>query len=363
MSMSIAAPAPVGLSVIVPVLNSPRELARCLEALLAQASPGTEVIVVDDGSTDETAAVAARTGVRLFRLARTSGPAAARNHGAREAFGDILLFVDADVVLASDATDRVTRAFGEHADVAAIFGSYDARPAAPGLVSQYRNLLHHYTHQHANGEASTFWAGCGAIRRSVFEAMAGFDAETFRHPSIEDIDLGVRMRRAGYRICLDKALQGKHLKRWTLASMIRTDVTRRATPWAKLILEGGRTPDDLNLKRAQRVSGALVALAAALAPLGVIQWQFAAAATAALGIVIFLNRDLYAFLARQGGWRFSAGCIPLHLLYYGYSVMSYGLAWLSTHLRNTYLGWFFGEPEGRGNPLSTSLPDRPSRRL
>ncbi len=151
------------VSVIVPVYNDACNLRRCLTALAARP-PGCEVLVVDDGSTDDSSSVAATFGARVLRLEANRGPAAARNHGARHAHGEILFFVDADVVLAPGALERAGATFAAHPGLAAVFGSYDARPHAPGLVSRYRNLLHHYVHQTANPEASTFWAGCGAVR-------------------------------------------------------------------------------------------------------------------------------------------------------------------------------------------------------
>jgi GT2 family glycosyltransferase len=154
-----------------------------------------DFIVVDDASSDDPAAVATPMGARILRLADNVGPAAARNRGARHARGDILLFVDADVVVAPGALERVVQVLRSRRDVAAVFGSYDADPAADGIVSRYKNLLHHFVHQEGNVEASTFWAGCGAIRRAAFEAVGGFDEKRFRHPSIEDIDLGYRLRR------------------------------------------------------------------------------------------------------------------------------------------------------------------------
>src|SRR5207245_7135335 len=101
-------------------------------------SPALEIIVVDDASTDDTSTVAAGHGVVVLRLARNSGPGAARNAGGRAARGDIVFFVDADVVAAPDAIARVVQAFEADLDLVAIFGSYDRCPRAPGLVSQYR---------------------------------------------------------------------------------------------------------------------------------------------------------------------------------------------------------------------------------
>jgi hypothetical protein len=70
-----------------------------------------------------------------------------------------------------------------------VFGSYDDSPPAPAFTAQYKNLIHRYYHQRPRREASTFWAGCGAVRRSVFLGLEGFDVERYRVPSIEDIEL------------------------------------------------------------------------------------------------------------------------------------------------------------------------------
>ena len=325
------------ISIIVPVHNDPQNLLECLSALRGSSSPGSEIIVVDDASTDNTSSIAARMGARVLRLAKNSGPAAARNHGARYAQGDILLFVDADVVVAPGAVSRVVQVFEEHPDVAAVFGSYDNRPRAKGLVSQYRNLLHHYVHQNGNPEASTFWTGCGAIRRSMFEEIGKF-TEKRAGRWVDDIELGYRLRQAGHRILLDKTLQGTHLKRWTLRSLIRTDIISRAIPWSRLILESKKAPDDLNLKRGQRVSLALVGLASVFVLLAAFRLELLALSAAALFGVIILNRDLYAFFFRQHGPFFAIACIPLHLLYYLYSGLSYLYVWIGFQVRGPAIG-------------------------
>lgn len=311
------------LSVIVPAFNCPRELRQCLDALRA-ADPAVEVIVVDDASpTDDTLQVAEAAGVITLRMDRNGGPGAARNLGARAATGDVLVFVDSDVVVSRDALARVRAVMQQDPSLAALFGSYDDSPAAPSWVSTYRNLLHHYVHQTGNPEASTFWAGLGAVRRTAFEQVGGFDARRFSRPSIEDIELGYRLRAAGLRIRLDRDIQAKHLKHWTLKSVVLTDVFCRAIPWSRLILQSGTRAYDLNLSRPQRASAALALGAAAAFPLG-FAWPplFLAVLAGVLG-VLAINRRLYAFFHARRGAGFAVTCVGLHLLYLLYSASSY----------------------------------------
>jgi hypothetical protein len=347
------------ISVIIPVYNGAAYLNSCLQAVAASDYRSYECIVVDDGSTDGSQAIAKRftMPVRVVHLAEgPRGPAYARNRGAEAARGAILFFVDADIMLSSGALRRVANLFQERTDVAAVFGSYDAKPKAKGVISQYRNLLHHFVHQNGNREASTFWAGCGAIRRSVFEKIGGFDNKRFSHSSIEDIELGYRLRQSGYRILLDKGLQGTHLKRWNLYSLIRTDISCRAMPWTRLILESKRLPDDLNLKIGQRVSFALVALACVFVTLALVQPELLALSAAALLAVGVLNRKLYRTFFRQGGIFFTAACIPLHLLYYLYSGLSYFYVWTGFQLRRIALVRRISGSKPMARPLNTEKP-------
>jgi glycosyltransferase involved in cell wall biosynthesis len=325
----------IRISIIVPVYDNPRDLRECLSGLTTSPCSGSEIIVVDDGSTDDTPYVAAAMGARVLRLAKNSGPAAARNYGARHARGEILLFIDADVVLAAGAFNRIEKVFREQPDLAAVFGSYDAQPKALGMVSQYRNLLHHFVHQNGDPDATTFWAGCGAIRRSLFEAVGGFDEKRFPRPSIEDIELGYRLRKAGYRILLDKSIQGKHLKRWNFWSLVRTDIARRAVPWSRLILETKNLPNDLNLKLGQRTSFLLVLVACAFFGFALLRPGLVGVSLAALLGLAVLNRKLYAFFFRQHGMLFATTCVALHFLYYLYSGASYLCVWIVFHLKRT----------------------------
>ncbi|MGK2925348.1 MAG: glycosyltransferase family 2 protein [Lysobacterales bacterium] len=248
------------VSVIVPVHNGGDDLVRCLEAISRSAWRPLECIVVDDASTEvHTAETAQRFGARLLRQPRQRGPAAARNAGAAAAAGDILFFTDADVVLHEDAIGRAAHELARSPGVAAAFGSYDANPGDASLISRYRNLYHHWNHQRGAEEASTFWSGCGAVRRQVFQAAGGF-SESFARPSIEDIELGYRLRAAGHRIRLLKDMQGTHLKRWTLRNMVHTDIFLRGAPWVELLQRFPDVPADLNLGWRSRLATGLTGL-------------------------------------------------------------------------------------------------------
>jgi hypothetical protein len=233
--------------------------------------------------------------------------------------------------------ERVAKFFDAHHEVAAVFGSYDDSPRATGIVSRYRNLLHHFVHQNSNPEAATFWAGCGAIRREVFRAVGGFDERRYPKSSIEDIELGYRLRQAGHRIVLDKGLQGKHLKRWTFRSVVLTDVRNRAVPWTRLILERKTAPKDLNLKPTQRICGLLVMMAGFLGMISLIIPSIFFLVVAAIGTVIVLNRQLYAFFFKRHGLLFSTASIFLHLFYFLYSGLSYVFVWTELQVKRNGL--------------------------
>lgn len=296
--------------------------------------PADELVVVDDASTDASADVARAAGARVVRLGGNSGAAAARNAGVREtSVGDVLLFVDADVVIAADVVARVRATFAARPEIAALFGSYDDRPRAGGIVSPYRNLLHHYVHQHGATEAFTFWAGCGAVRRAAFTGVGGFDERAWRR-AIEDIELGYRLRAAGHRIVLDPTLQCTHLKRWTIRSMFWTDLTMRAIPWTRLMLETPAAGSDLNLTRAQRISVALGGVGLGLCTLAIARPALLVPGITALAGVVFLNRAFYAYLAERRGLAFALASVPLHLLYFVCSGLGYAWANL-THALGT----------------------------
>jgi glycosyltransferase involved in cell wall biosynthesis len=245
---------------VIPVFNGGADLGKCLTAVAASSYRALEIILVDDSSTDGmTEPATALHAARLIKLEQRRGPACARNCGVREARGDIIFFTDADVLLHPDAISVAVGSLDADPHLSAVFGSYDDQPGHAGFLSQYRNLYHHWVHQTARVEASTFWTGCGAIRREAFIGMGGF-SEAYRRPSIEDIELGSRLRGSGLSIRLEKTMLGTHLKQWTFWNMLKTDIFFRGKPWVELMLRNGQASSDLNLSLQSRIAAILAGL-------------------------------------------------------------------------------------------------------
>jgi len=292
------------LSVIVPATVEAPTLPRCLAAL--EAAGPDELLVAD--------APAGAT------------PALARNVAAERATGDVLVFVDADVLVHSDALERIRTRLRDPS-LAAVFGSYDAAPEAPGAVSGFRNLLHHHVHHAGAGRAQSFWTGLGAVRRAVFDSAGRLDPQ---RRYLEDVELGARLVQAGARIELDPAIQGTHLKRYTLASMLHVDMVERAIPWVDLML-AGRAPHSALNAGARHRAAALLAIGTTL----LLARRRPLPALAALGAFAALNADLYATIARARGRREAAAAVPLHVLHH-VSATAAIPAGVALHLRKRY---------------------------
>ena len=297
----------ISFSVVVPATNRPTSLEACLAGIRGAVAAQDEIVLVDDGP--------------------SRSPARLRNQGAKRAQGDVLLFIDADVVLHEDAVERLRRAFEEDPDLVAAFGSYDDEPPL-GLASRFRNLLHHQMHQEGAGAAETFWAGLGAIRREEFFSVRGFNGRRYGRPMLEDVELGLRLTDEGLKIRLMPEVQGRHLKRWSVREMLWADFRNRGIPWTRLLLERRRVPSTLNLGWQHRFTALSVVLApmlavAALQPLFLL---------AGLAVVATLNRRFYGLLLRKGGVRLATAGMMLHAMHHlvAAAAVPFGMA---AHLR------------------------------
>lgn len=333
------------LAVIIPAYNAAATLSDCLAALARSERQPDEFILFDDGSTDETASIARAAGITVLRKGRPrQGPAIGRNIAAAAATAQIIVFVDADVAVHPQAVGRLEEPILSGEAVAS-FGSYDDRPKSGRFAALYANLRHHWVHQQGQRQAFTFWSGLGAIRSDTFRAHGGFDPR-FTEPSIEDIDLGIRIIENGGSIRLVRDALGTHHKDWGLTQLWKTDVLRRAIPWAKLMVEGRGKADDLNISRRERASALcahLVWIAALATILKPSWWPGPVLAVVAYAA---LNARFFAFIFRKGGVLAGFASMFLHWFYHVYASATFAfvaVSRLSPQTRNRIMNASVGK--------------------
>ena len=306
-------------SVVVPAHQAQATLQPCLEAIVRAGFDPGEIIVVNDGSRDRTGEIARSFGVRVVTNQFPLRPAGARNRGVDAADGEVVLFIDADVVLQDLIRPRLVQHFSDAA-ITAVIGSYDDRADGGSTLSDYRNLLHHHVHQKSGGISPTFWTGIGAVRREAFVAAGGLKSEW---ENIEDVEFGLRLSAVDGYILLDPTIQGTHLKVWTANSMFMTDLFGRAIPWSRLI-QSGRTrfgPLNTTVRHQAAAAGVAIMFAGALASLAAP--VMALAMLAGLALFLLAASDVLVTLRRKRGLWFAVRAIPWHMLHYSAALLGF----------------------------------------
>lgn len=213
------------ISIIIPARNSEQVLPECLEGLKASTYTIEEIIVVNDGSTDNTLSVAEKYGVKTVHLDSHHDANYCRNKGAEVATGDILLFLDSDVVVQPESIQRVLEAFSDKS-IDGIVGLYSARHRYKNLASQYKNLWIRYSYLKSDPKIDWIFGAIAAIRKDVFWQVGGFDAKLAAKHGIDDLELGKRMTKSECGILLNTEVEVEHLKRHTFVSLLKNDFAR-----------------------------------------------------------------------------------------------------------------------------------------
>lgn len=192
-------PEAVKISIIVPTFNGASRIGKCLDALLGQTPErDAEILVVNDGSTDDTAEVVKRyPGVHLIQQGN-AGPAAARNRGAQEAGGEILLFTDDDCVPTPNWLDAMLAPFRDPEVVAAkgVYRTHQRQLAARFVQVEYEDKYRVMSRFSEIDFVDTYSA---AFRRDRFLEMSGYDT-SFPVACAEDVELSYRMSAHGWKM-------------------------------------------------------------------------------------------------------------------------------------------------------------------
>ncbi|WP_157930632.1 glycosyltransferase family 2 protein [Glycomyces xiaoerkulensis] len=294
------------VSVIIPCFNDEDALPLCLEAVKAQSRPPDELIVVDDASTDSSAAVAARFGCRIIRQERNRGVSAARNRGIAAAFGDLLFFLDSDIEPHPDAVERAVAAFERDPDLDIVHGVLDPHPL-PGsgavgryLVGRESHLLHRSV-----GPARLARFSVAAARPSVFERFGGFD-EGLR--DCEDMEYSARLG-GDAAIAIAADLRVRHDGEPNLLRALAM-MWRRSVPLPEIAARFKH----MKFERMNRLS-TLAAIAAAIAATAaaVLYPPLLLVTAAALVVALVGERGLLGFARANYGLPAACGFALIHL--------------------------------------------------
>lgn len=256
-------------TVVVPAYNAQGTLGRCLQALRTQTLPATayEVIVVDDGSTDRTAQVARDHGALVVSSAR-GGPAAARNRGAAQARGEILLFIDADCQATPGWLEEMLRPLADPG-VAAVYGAYRTRQRQPVARFAQAEFDERYARLARRQSIDFLATHAAAFRRAAFAGQGGFRTDLWGN---EDVELAYRLAQAGARLVFAAEAVVYHEHPATLGRYLRLKASRgywRTRVYASYpgkAVSDSYTPGWLKLQVAGLVALPLVAVAAAVRP-------------------------------------------------------------------------------------------------
>lgn len=216
------------MSVVVPCFNKEATIKSCIEGILKQDYPLFELIVVDDGSSDNSyKIITSFKAAKIVKNKKNRGAAAARNAGAMCAKGDIIVFTDADSVIEKDSLRKISTLFKKEINTVAIVGLQLPPKIESSLATEHFISRLRFNFLGMPEYIETIYGSLFAIRKKTFIENNGFD-EVFRGASIEDAEFGLRLARKGHKIRLMKGLGYHHLKNISSAGLLANDFTRAA---------------------------------------------------------------------------------------------------------------------------------------
>jgi glycosyltransferase involved in cell wall biosynthesis len=225
------------ISIVIPTYNASGFMPDLLDSIFKQSVEDMEVIIVDDCSSDDTVEIAGRYPVRLINLETNAGPAKARNIGVRAAKGDIIFFLDADVIVLNGTIMEVKAFFENNPEAKCIIGICSTEPLNKGFVPRYMAMFE-FIHliDTRESKVSVFAPRCGAIKKDFFEEIGGYN-ESYKGADVEDFELARRINRTD-SIFLNKRMQVKH--QFANFRQASRNYFKRAVMWVHLFFREKR---------------------------------------------------------------------------------------------------------------------------
>lgn len=289
------------ISVIIPTYNSSLTIAKVLKALYNQKdvpAAEIEVLVVDDCSKDNTIEEAEKFPARIIALLKNSGPAEARNTGAREARGEILVFIDSDVILKEGALEKIRKKFIDNPTIAGLTGIYAKEAANPSLFKNYLALRKYFNWYDPKREFISFLAvSLGAIKKDVFMEYGGFDNK-YRGADVEDFELGYRITEK-YKIILADDIQGYH--HFPGYQKTIKNFYKRSFQWMELFAKRRKFSTEAATTRKRGIANMAGFISFFFLPLGIWRTCPFIAAILAFSFFVFSNMKFYRFALSEKG--------------------------------------------------------------
>ena len=203
-------------SIVIPAYNAENTISNLIEVCLNQ-SVKSEIIIVDDGSTDDTAEVIKKYPVKYI-YQENAGPAAARNAGSKAASGEMVCFTDSDCIPENNWVEKIVNKYTSD-QIGGVGGSYDiANKDALLAKCIYEEIVQR--HMRTSSETDYLGSFNLSYRKKVLEETNGFD-ESFKHASGEDNELSYRVKKAGYKLIFDKDIKVSHYHQTNLLKYLK----------------------------------------------------------------------------------------------------------------------------------------------
>ena len=281
------------LSIIIPVYNAQKTLKKCLRAIFSSDYQDFEVIVIDDGSRDNSLEIASLFNCQIIKSEHNQGASATRNKGTKMAKGEVLLFIDADIVIKRDTLNLFVESLK---DYAAVFGIYSQKPGINNLLSLYQNFYAHKSMMATKEITSMFYSYCAAIKKGLFEQVGGFN-ETWKRATFEDVEFGLRVAEKGHQIYLHKRIEVVHHVSYNLKRFFK-NYYYKSLDLSKFMFSKKRL--SLSNEGWTNYKNQLSLLAGlSIIPLLILTFMhpwFILPLLAPVGVFMFLNADFYKFI-------------------------------------------------------------------
>ena len=308
------------ISVIIPNRNGAATIGKCLAAAFASGHDDFEVIVVDDGSEDDSVEVIKGFPCRLIRLAQHGGAAKARNTGARHGRGDVLFFTDSDCLLQRDSLAVASQTLARAGPQSVVGGTYTPLPHDRRFFSIFQSAFIHYCETKNPQRPDYLATHALAIPTQIFRQSGGFREEFL--PILEDVEFSHRLRRMGYLLVMNPALQVQHIFDYSLVRSL-ANAEFKARYWTLYsIRNGDLLADSGTASVGLKLNGAVYFLGLLLLLLFFATGSvlFLSALAAAIVLNLYGNWGLLRAFYDAGGMGFALGAAAYYLLLYPLAV-------------------------------------------